>query len=218
MAFATYMKNIRLDREESQVSMAKKMNISVTALKLIENGTTKFPSDKLLENICEYTKSSQNDVIMHILFDEEDIKNRYLACRYLAYMYLLGWNITVSPFELHLTENYMRTFDAKIIKKRENKNIVIVTSCNRFFERISINDVLEDKNFIGYLGDAVSLTLSIMDSFRGLHILFDNKDEKQHQMYDLFEKEKYHHLDFYIDVVLFDPDRSEVIGNKRVTK
>ena len=142
MAFATYMKNIRLDCEESQVSMAKKMNISVTALKLIENGTTKFPSDKLLENICEYTKSSQNDVIMHILFDEEDIKNRYLACRYLAYMYLLGWNITVSPFELHLTENYMRTFDAKIIKKRENKNIVIVASCNRFFERISINDVL----------------------------------------------------------------------------
>ena len=49
MAFATYMKNIRLDCEESQVSMAKKMNISVTALKLIENGTTKFPSDKLLE-------------------------------------------------------------------------------------------------------------------------------------------------------------------------
>jgi len=91
-------------------------------------------------------------------------------------------------------------------------------SCNRFFERISINDVLEDKNFIGYLGDAVSLTLSIMDSFRGLHILFDNKDEKQHQMYDLFEKEKYHHLDFYIDVVLFDPDRSEVVDNKRVTK
>ena len=39
----------------------------------------------------------------------------------------------------------------------------------------------KDKNFIGYLGDAVSLTLSIMDSFRGLHILFDNKDEKQHQ-------------------------------------
>ena len=196
MAFATYMKNIRLDREESQVSMAKKMNISVTALKLIENGTTKFPSDKLLENICEYTKSSQNDVIMHILFDEEDIKNRYLACRYLAYMYLLGWNITVSPFELHLTENYMRTFDAKIIKKRENKNIVIVASCNRFFERISINDVLEDKNFIGYLGDAVSLTLSIMDSFRGLHILFDNKDEKQHQMYDLFEKDTLNKLGY----------------------
>ena len=155
---------------------------------------------------------------MHILFDEEDIKHRYVACRYLAYMYLLGWNITVSPFELHLTENYMRTFDAKIIKKRENKNIVIVASCNRFFERISINDVLEDKNFIGYLGDAVSLTLSIMDSFRGLHILFDNKDEKQHQMYDLFEEGKYRHLDFYIDVVLFDPDRSEVIDNKRVTK
>ena len=35
---------------------------------------------------------------------------------------------------------------------------------------------------------------------------------------DLFEKEKYHHLDFYIDVVLFDPDRSEVVDNKRVTK
>ena len=69
-------------------------------------------------------------------------------------------------------------------------------SCNRFFERISINDVLEDKNFIGYLGDAVSLTLSIMDSFRGLHILFDNKDEKQHQMYDLFEKDTFNKLGY----------------------
>ncbi len=34
----------------------------------------------------------------------------------------------------------------------------------------------------------------------------------------IYLKKKYHHLDFYIDVVLFDPDRSEVIGNKRVTK
>ncbi len=38
------------------------------------------------------------------------------------------------------------------------------------------------------------------------------------KMYDLFQEGKYRHLDFYIDVVLFDPDRSEVIDNKRVTK
>ena len=36
--------------------------------------------------------------------------------------------------------------------------------------------------------------------------------------YQKVEEGKYRHLDFYIDVVLFDPDRSEVIDNKRVTK
>ena len=55
MAFANYMKNIRLDGNESQVNMAKILDISVTALKLIENGSTKFPSEKVLKKICEYT-------------------------------------------------------------------------------------------------------------------------------------------------------------------
>lgn len=218
MAFANYMKNIRLDGNESQVNMAKILDISVTALKLIENGSTKFPSEKVLKKICEYTNSDAIEVIMSILFTEEDIKERHVACNYLAYMYLQGWNITESPLLVHLTKNIDRVFDAKIIKKRENKNVQIVSTCDRFFERLSIDDVLDDHNCNGYIGDAISLALSIMDPFRGLQILFDIHDEKQNKMYDLFEEHMYHQFSFDIDFILFDSNDREIISSKRVTK
>ena len=58
MSFATYMKGLRTNKSESQVNMAKILEISVTAIKLIENGDTKFPSGKVLKKLCEYTDSS----------------------------------------------------------------------------------------------------------------------------------------------------------------
>lgn len=218
MAFANYMKNIRLDGNESQVNMAKILDISVTALKLIENGSTKFPSEKVLKKICEYTNSDPIEVIMNILFTEEDIHDRYLACVYLAHMYLEGWNITESPLSIPLTKNLSRTLDAKITKKRENKNIIIVASCDRFFERLSLEEILEDHNVNGYIGDVASLTLSIMGPFRGLHILFDNQNKKQVQFFNLFEENAYHQLNFSIELKLFNAIDNEVVASKKVTK
>lgn len=218
MAFANYMKNIRLDGNESQVNMAKILDISVTALKLIENGSTKFPSEKVLKKICEYTNSDAIEVIMSILFNEEDIKERPVACNYLAYMYLQGWNITESPLNIPLTKNLSRTFDAKITKKRENKNVIIVASCDRFFERLSLEELLEDHNVNGYMGDVASLTLSIMEPFRGLHILFDNQDKKQVQFFNLFEENVFHQLNFSIELKLFNVTNNEVVVTKKVTK
>ena len=46
MSFASYLSGIRKDNKITQVAMAEILDISVTAIKLIETGTTKFPSDK----------------------------------------------------------------------------------------------------------------------------------------------------------------------------
>ena len=218
MPFATYMTELREDRKESQLDMAKILDISITAIKLIENGTTKFPSEKLLKKICDYTGADANEVIMDILFTEEDVKERPLACNYLAYMYLQGWNITESPLKVHLTRHLDRVFDARIIKKRENKNILIIATCDRFFERITIDDVLNNHECSGYIADAISLVLSVLEPFRGLQILFDSHDEKQTRMFNLFDEMKYFQFTFDIVLILFDADKREIVSIKRVTK
>lgn len=218
MAFSDYMRNLRLEGNESQVGMAKILDISVTAIKLIETGTTKFPSEKVLQKLCEYTNSDPIEVIMGVLFTEEDIQKRPFVCRYLAHMYLEGWNIKENPYIIKLTKNLNRVFDAKIIKKRENKNVVIVASCDRFFERLSLDEIIEDHNIYGYIGDAVSLTMSIMEPFRGLHILFNDRDEKQVELFNLFEENTFHQVNFTIELKLFNAVNGEIVSSKKITK
>ena len=43
-------------------------------------------------------------------------------------------------------------------------------------------------------------------------------DEKQKEMFDLFDENIYCHVDFNIDMVLFDPVNGEILNTKRVTK
>lgn len=221
MSFATYMKGLRTDKSESQVNMAKILEISVTAIKLIENGDTKFPSGKVLKKLCEYTDSSPIDVMTNIMFGDENDPEKddtYLIHRFLAYMHLEGWNIESYPYIVPLMGTATRTFDAKITKKRANKNVQVICSYDRFLVRLSMDEVLEYKNTIGYISDAVALILAIMEPFKGLIILFDPNDEKQKEMFDLFDENIYCHVDFNIDMVLFDPVNGEILNTKRVTK
>lgn len=44
MSFDTYLKNVRSKMNVNQTQMAEILDISRTAIKLIENGSTKYPS------------------------------------------------------------------------------------------------------------------------------------------------------------------------------
>ena len=146
MAFATYMKNIRLDREESQVSMAKRMNISVTALKLIENGTTKFPSDKLLEE--SYVR---NDLFL-----------RYCVLSNLTLSSLLKKDFNDGFV-------YIGMIDQKYLN--DDYDLILYQIMLYFFS----NDYISTKNHIRKALGNTSISSYYKNFFQGIKYLMDNK-------------------------------------------
>ena len=68
VAFDTYLKSIRTKMNVNQTQMAEILDISRTAIKLIENGSTKYPSKKVLHNLSTYLKQSELEVMSEILF------------------------------------------------------------------------------------------------------------------------------------------------------
>lgn len=218
MTFSSYLKNIRLKNNESQVNMAKILDVSVTSIKFIENGTTKFPSGKLLERICEYTINNPIQVMKQILFTDEEIKSHPLSCSYLASMYLEDWNIKESPYIIRSSNNKNYVFDARIIKKRENKNILIVSRCENFFENLSISNILKTKDINSFMVNVISSTLYINEPFRGLHILFDSNNNKQVELFNLCKENIFYQFSYTIEFKLYDSTNNKLIESKKITR
>ena len=101
MSFDTYLKNVRSKMNVNQTQMAEILDISRTAIKLIENGSTKYPSKKVLHNLSIYLNQSELDVMTKILFTDKILgdksTNENFIRSYLTYMYLEGWNINDHP-------------------------------------------------------------------------------------------------------------------------
>lgn len=206
MAFDTYLKDVRSKMNVNQTQMAEILNISRTAIKLIENGSTKYPSKKVLHNLSVYLKQSEHEVMMNILFTDKDLRNdtssNLLVYHYLTYMYLEGWNIECSPYIYQVTESYKLEFDGKIVKKREPKNSIIVAKYDRFLIRLENIKSVSDAQV--YMGDMLSVIMSVLDDFRSVSILFNANDKKQCMIFDLFTNVKYRKIGFNIELILFD--------------
>ena len=90
MAFDSYLKDIRIEKNVNQTQMAEILDISRTAIKLIENGSTKYPSKKVLHNLAIYLNQSELDVMAKILFTDKSLDDKssdeYFVCSYLTYM------------------------------------------------------------------------------------------------------------------------------------
>lgn len=206
MSFGTYLKDVRFKMNVNQTQMAEILDISRTAIKLIENGTTKYPSKKVLHNLSVYLKQTEHEVMMNILFTDKDlskdVSNDLLVYHYLTYMYLEGWNIECSPYIYQVTESYKLEFDGKIVKKREPKNSIIVAKYDRFLIRLENIKSVSDAQV--YMGDMLSVIMSVLDDFRSVSILFNANDKKQCMIFDLFTNVKYRKIGFNIELILFD--------------
>ncbi|MCQ5121162.1 helix-turn-helix domain-containing protein [Massilicoli timonensis] len=206
MSFGTYLKDVRFKMNVNQTQMAEILDISRTAIKLIENGSTKYPSKKVLHNLSVYLEQTEHEVMMNILFTDKDLSkdasNDLLVYHYLTYMYLEGWNIECSPYIYQVTESYKLEFDGKIVKKREPKNSIIVAKYDRFLVRLASIDSVNDAH--GYMGDMLSIMMSVLDDFRSVNVLFDANDKKQCIIFDLFANLKYRKIGFNIKLILFD--------------
>lgn len=213
MSFAIYLKRIREEKKINQTEMAELLDISRTAIKLIENGSTKYPSKKVLHNLAIYLRQSENEVMMNILFTGKELENKfsddYFVCSYLTHMYLEGWNIECSPYIYKVTENYKLEFDGRIVKKRQPKNVVIVAKYNRFLVRLDDVESIEDAQ--GYMGDMLSIIIAVLDDFRSVHIVFDYNDDQQRQKFEYFKNINYRKIGVTIKFIIYNSVRDEVI-------
>ncbi|WP_279000763.1 helix-turn-helix domain-containing protein [Thomasclavelia cocleata] len=203
MAFSTYLKSIRVEREVNQTQMAEILDISRTAIKLIENGSTKYPSKKVLHNLSQFLNEAEIDVMSNILFDDNTKdKNELFIHHYLSYMYLDGWNIVEHPYTYSIWNNYNIEFDGKIVKKRQPKNIMIVTSYKR--EQFRVKEVKTRIDALGYVGDLVSKLIQVIDLYRGVKLIFNAEDKEEKVAFKYISEVQINHKGFNIEVVLYD--------------
>lgn len=203
MAFDTYLKKIREEKCINQTEMAKLLDISRTAIKLIENGSTKYPSKKVLHNLSSFLNKEEIDVMSNILFDDNAKDENELFIRhYLAYMYLDGWNIVEHPYIYPVWNNYSIEFDGKIIKKRQQKNIVIVTSYKR--ELFRIKEVNSRVDGLGYIGDLVSKLMQVADLYRGVKLIFNADDKEEIKAFKCISEVHISRKGFNIEIILYD--------------
>lgn len=205
MAFDIYLKKIRKENDINQTQMAKLLDISRTAIKLIENGSTKYPSKKVLNNLATFLSETEINVISDILFgDSAEVidENELFIRHYLAYMYLDGWNIVEHPYIYSIWNNYSIEFEGKITKKRQPKNIVIVTSYKK--ELFRITKVKNRMDALGYIGDFVSKLMQVTDPYRGVKLIFNASIKEEKKAYDCIAEVQMNHKGFNVEVVLYD--------------
>lgn len=205
MSFAIYLKRIREEKKINQTEMAELLDISRTAIKLIENGSTKHPSKKVLHNLASFLNKTEIDVMTQILFDEnaENFDENELFVRhYLTYMYLEGWNIVDHPYVYPIWNGYSIEFEGKIIKKRQPKNIVIVSSYKKELYRIT--EVKNRMDALGYVGDLVSKLMQVIDPYRGVKLIFNAENQEEKKAFYCISEVQMSHKGFNVEVVLYD--------------
>ncbi len=218
MAFSTFLKNIRTDSKMTQAQMAEVLDISVNAVKLIENGSTKFPGDKVLQKLCDKFDMSPLDVITEILFNGEDYKDhpkRYLACRYQGYMYLQNWNVEKSPYVVQVSNFPEYTFDGLLTKKRNLKNKVLVTSLIRHLPAYRVSKFADDLN-----DGLAKMMFGVMWTpvpIKAVHMLFDSRYEAQSSMYKVLSELRMANVNIDIIAILFDPDKGELLQKQKIS-
>ncbi|PST39446.1 hypothetical protein C7U55_10035 [Faecalibacillus faecis] len=205
MSFAIYLKRIREEKKINQTEMAELLDISRTAIKLIENGSTKHPSKKVLHNLASFLNKTEIDVMTQILFDENSEnfdENELFVRHYLTYMYLEGWNIVDHPYVYPIWNGYSIEFEGKIIKKRQPKNIVIVSSYKKELYRIT--EVKNRMDALGYVGDLVSKLMQVIDPYRGVKLIFNAENQEEKKAFYCISEVQMSHKGFNVEVVLYD--------------
>lgn len=218
MYFSEYMKKIRNDKSLTQNQMAEILGVSSQSIKMIENGSTNFPSQAVLEKLAEYLDKFPVEVASAIIFGEDDYERNekgYLSCRYLAYKYINGWNLDEVPIELHYrTESIL--FSGKISKRREPKNTSIVIEFSEFVGSHA-ND-LSVEGAYDILATIMTIVVQNEESFRRVEVLFDIHDYHESAAFQMLESLNIYRLPTDMMIILFDPDTGAICKEINVRK
>lgn len=217
MAFDSYLKDIRIEKNVNQTQMAEILDISRTAIKLIENGSTKYPSKKVLHNLAIYLNQSELDVMAKILFTDKSLDDKssdeYFVCSYLTHMYLEGWNINDHPYVYPIWQGKSIEFDGRITKKRQPNNIMIVTTFKR--ELFRIKEIKNEDDALTYIGDLMSKLMTILDKYKGVVLLFNAENTIESNTFSLFSSMNTSMRRFNMNLVLFSSE-SGIVDKKKL--
>ena len=206
MYFAEYMKKLRKDKLLTQSEMADILGISSQAIKMIENGSTKFPSKAVLDKLSDYLDKFPVAVASAIIFGEDDYEEDeqgYLSCRSLSYKYINGWILDEVPIELqYRTESVL--FSGKISKRREPKNTSIIIEFSEFVG--SDADDLSLEGAYDILATIMTIVAQNKESFRRVEVLFDINDYHDINAFNMLENLKIYRLPTDLIIVLFEPN------------
>lgn len=218
MYFAEYMKKLRKDKSLTQSEMADILGISSQAIKMIENGSTKFPSKAVLDKLSDYLDKFPVAVGSAIIFGEDDYEEDeqgYLSCRYLSYKYINGWNLDEVPIELqYRTESVL--FSGKISKRREPKNTSIIIEFSEFVGSDADDLTVDDAYDI--LATIMTIVAQNEESFRRVEVLFDINDYHDINAFDMLENLKIYRLPTDMVLILFDPNTGALCKEVNIKK
>lgn len=218
MYFAEYMKRLRKDKSLTQSEMANILGISSQAIKMIENGSTKFPSKAVLDKLSDYLDKFPVAIASTIIFGDDDYEEDeqgYLSCRYLSYKYINGWNLDKVPIELqYRTESIL--FSGKISKRREPKNTSIIIEFSEFVG--SNADDLTIDGAYDILATIMTIVAQNEESFRRVEVLFDINEYYEGVAFQMLESLKIYHLPTDMILILFDPNSGTVCNDISIRK
>ena len=218
MYFAEYMKKLRKDKLLTQSEMADILGISSQAIKMIENGSTRFPSKAVLDKLSDYLDKVPVAIASAIIFGDDDYKKDeqgYLSCRYLAYKYINGWNLDEVPIELECRTESI-SFSGKISKRREPKNTSIIIEICEFIGSDPGDLTIEGAYDI--LATIMTIVAQNEESFRRVEVLFDINDYHDINAFDMLENLKIYRLPTDLVIVLFDPNAGSLCKEVNVRK
>lgn len=216
--FADYMKKLRSEKSLTQAEMGEILGVSAQSIKMIENGSTNFPSKKVLYKIADYVHQFPVAVAAEIIYGDENYESDefgYLSCRYLSYKYINGWNLDEVPVELkHGTKTTL--FSGKISKRRDPKNSSIVIEFKEFLLPPQRDITLDEAYDI--LATIVTIVVQNKEPFRRVEVLFDINEYYESAAYQRLEDIEIYKLPIDLEIILFSPDTGEICHKVNLRK
>lgn len=207
MSFAEYLKHIREENNLSPVELAEALDSSISGVKAIENGLTKFPTEKMTMSLSVYLHESPLKIVTDILYGEKQEENK-LRYRYLAFKYLDGWKIEKDVHKYYLWDEYFFQLDGCIIRKREPRNIAFIVLFEEYIK--AGNQIRNKEDALDYIGWLISRFMMIKDSYRSVQIVFNKDNCDEVKAYRFIEELDMRKVPFQFDVVLFDYETGEI--------
>lgn len=217
MAFCDFVKEIRARDHLTQAQIAEYLNVNINTIKQIEANKIKAPSNRVLDSICDYLNEDRLTVITKILFrrdesieckDDSMISQAEILSRYMAYLYLEGWNIDEAPVIYQTKDLGSITYAGQLTKKREPNNKIVVESIYATFNK----DYITNDEAIYYITSSMVPFFCIDEiSLKGIHIVFDSGDIKQSKLFKIFKSLKLNKVPFNFRMILFDSKEGKIL-------
>lgn len=207
MSYAEYLKHIREKNNLSPMEFAKALDGSISGIKAIENGLTKYPTEKMISALSKYLQESPLKVATDILYGEEQ-KNNTLLYRYIASQYLEGWKIEKGVHEINLWDEYFVQVDACVVHKHDHRNIVFIILYGDYLE--NGEGIFSKEDALDYIGWIVARLMLVKENYRTVQIVFNKEKEDEVKAYQFVNELDIIRLPFQLNVVLFDCENGEV--------